>query len=57
MIFYTHLDCPLGSLLLTSDGGALTGLHLPPNDDEAIEVYRGTGRGDFARAGGGDCDG
>ena len=37
MIFYTHLDCPLGSLLLTSDGGALTGLHLPPNDDEAIE--------------------
>ena len=26
-------------------------------DDEAIEVYRGTGGGDFARAGGGDCDG
>jgi len=37
MTFYTRLDCPLGSLLLTSDGESLTGLHLPPNNDKTIE--------------------
>ena len=39
MTFYMRLKCPLGSLLLSSDGAALTGLHLPPKSNEAIEHH------------------
>src|SRR5690606_38551115 len=30
-IFYTHLDSPIGALLLTSNGEALTGLYMEPH--------------------------
>ena len=30
MTYYTTIDSPIGELLLTSDGGALTGLHMEP---------------------------
>jgi methylated-DNA-[protein]-cysteine S-methyltransferase len=40
MTYYTHFESPLGRLVLTSDGQALTGLYLPvhkhgpePRDD------------------------
>lgn len=32
--YYTHYESPVGTLLLTSDGEALTGLHLRPGDED-----------------------
>ena len=31
-VFYCHLPSPIGALLLTSDGAALTGLYMEPHD-------------------------
>jgi methylated-DNA-[protein]-cysteine S-methyltransferase len=42
MIYYTQVDSPIGPLLLTSDGAALTGLHMSP-------LRPGPATGDMAR--------
>lgn len=37
LYFYTHIDCPLGKIILISDGQALTGLYFQDQKSKALD--------------------